>query len=96
MARSQAVLIAIGINWEGRRNILAVELASRESLRAGRNCRLACGRFLSCSIPATHLMRIHRSTLPSTHAPWRAERRNFHRIVPPLSAAGIKAAFKNP
>ena len=30
--RSQAVLIAIGNNWEGRRNILAVELASRESL----------------------------------------------------------------
>ena len=30
--RSQAVLIAIGINWEGRRSILAVELASRESL----------------------------------------------------------------
>jgi putative transposase len=30
--RSQAVLIAIGINWEGGRNILAVELASRESL----------------------------------------------------------------
>jgi putative transposase len=30
--RSQAVLVAIGINWEGRRNVLAVELASRESL----------------------------------------------------------------
>lgn len=30
--RSQAVLIAIGINWVGRRSILAVELASRESL----------------------------------------------------------------
>jgi putative transposase len=29
--RSQAVLVAIGINWEGRRNILAIELASRES-----------------------------------------------------------------
>lgn len=29
--RSQAVLIAIGINWEGRRNVLAVELANRES-----------------------------------------------------------------
>jgi putative transposase len=29
--RSQAVLIAIGINWEGRRSVLAVELASRES-----------------------------------------------------------------
>jgi putative transposase len=30
--RSQAVLIAIGINWEGRRSVLAVELASRESV----------------------------------------------------------------
>lgn len=29
--RSQAVLIAIGINWEGRRQVLAVELAHRES-----------------------------------------------------------------
>src|SRR5947209_14571828 len=29
--RSQAVLIAIGINWEGRRNVLAVEMAGRES-----------------------------------------------------------------
>ena len=28
---SRAVLIAIGIDWEGRRNILAVELANRES-----------------------------------------------------------------
>lgn len=29
--RSRAVLVAIGIDWEGRRNVLAVELASRES-----------------------------------------------------------------
>lgn len=29
--RSQAVLIAVGINWDGRRSVLAVELASRES-----------------------------------------------------------------
>jgi len=29
--RSQAVMIAIGINWDGRRSILAVELANRES-----------------------------------------------------------------
>jgi putative transposase len=28
---SQAVLIAIGIDWEGRRNVLAVEMANRES-----------------------------------------------------------------
>ena len=30
--RSQAVLVAIGIDWEGRRCVLAVELASRESI----------------------------------------------------------------
>jgi transposase-like protein len=29
--RSQAVLIAIGINWEGRRQVLGVDLANRES-----------------------------------------------------------------
>ena len=29
--RSQAVLVAIGIHWEGRRNVLAVEMAHRES-----------------------------------------------------------------
>ena len=29
--RSQAVLIAIGIGWDGRRHILGVELANRES-----------------------------------------------------------------
>src|SRR6476619_5027520 len=29
---SRAVMIAIGIDWEGRRNILAVELANRESI----------------------------------------------------------------
>ena len=28
---SQAVLIAIGIDWEGRRQVLAVELADRQS-----------------------------------------------------------------
>jgi transposase-like protein len=27
----QAVLIAIGINWEGQRQVLAVEMANRES-----------------------------------------------------------------
>jgi transposase-like protein len=29
--RAQAVLVAIGINWEGRREVLGVELANRES-----------------------------------------------------------------
>ncbi len=32
---SQAVLIAIGIDWDGRRQILAVELANRESRSSG-------------------------------------------------------------
>jgi putative transposase len=35
--RSQAVLIAIGIDWEGRRNVLAVELANRESASSWRD-----------------------------------------------------------
>lgn len=34
--RSQAVLIAIGINWDGRRCILAVEIADRESRNSWR------------------------------------------------------------
>lgn len=34
--RSRAVLVAIGINWEGRRRILGVELATRESASSWR------------------------------------------------------------
>jgi len=34
--KSRAVLIAIGVDWEGRRNILAVELANRESTSSWR------------------------------------------------------------
>jgi putative transposase len=34
--RSRAVLVAIGINWEGRRRILGVELAGRESTSSWR------------------------------------------------------------
>jgi transposase-like protein len=33
----QAVLVAIGINWEGRRQVLAVELANRESRSSWRD-----------------------------------------------------------
>jgi hypothetical protein len=36
--RSQAVLVAIGINWEGKRSVLVVELASREVSPVGANC----------------------------------------------------------
>ena len=30
--RSQAVMVALGVHWEGRREVLAVELANRESI----------------------------------------------------------------
>ncbi len=35
--QSQAVLVAIGINWEGRREVLGVELANRESRSSWRD-----------------------------------------------------------
>jgi transposase-like protein len=38
--RSQAVLLAIGIGWDGRRSILAVELAHRESRSSWRDVLL--------------------------------------------------------
>lgn len=37
LIRSQAVLVAIGINWEGRRCVLAVEVANRESVSSWRD-----------------------------------------------------------
>jgi transposase-like protein len=39
--RSQAVMVAIGIDWEGRRCILAVELANRESATSWKDFLLA-------------------------------------------------------
>lgn len=39
--RSRAVLVAIGIDWEGRRQLLAVELANRESISAWKDFLLA-------------------------------------------------------
>jgi len=38
---SQAVLIAIGIDWDGRRQVLAVEMAARESCSAWKDFLLA-------------------------------------------------------
>ncbi len=38
---SQAVMIAIGVDWEGRRNVLAVELANRESITSWKEFCLA-------------------------------------------------------
>jgi putative transposase len=39
--QSQAVLLAIGINWEGQRQVLGVELANRESASSWRDFLLA-------------------------------------------------------
>jgi putative transposase len=45
---SQAVLIAIGIDWDGRRQVVAVELANRESRSSWRDFLLALkGRGLN-------------------------------------------------
>lgn len=59
--RSRAVLVAIGIDWDGRRQILAVELANRESATSWREflvglkhimgVRRAYGRYNSHSLP---------------------------------------------
>jgi len=46
--RSRAVMVAIGIDWEGRRQILAVELANRESATSWREFLVGLkGRGLS-------------------------------------------------
>lgn len=39
--RSRAVLVALGINWEGRRRVLAVELAQRESTNSWKDFLVA-------------------------------------------------------
>lgn len=41
VVRSQAVLVAVGIDWDGRRQILAVELANRESRSSWKDFLLA-------------------------------------------------------
>jgi starch phosphorylase len=46
---SQAVLIAIGIDWDGRRQILAVEMANWESRSSCRRERPRPDRGVSCS-----------------------------------------------
>jgi putative transposase len=51
--RSQAVMIAIGVDWEGRRNVLAVELASRESLTSWKD---VCVRLKSRGLNGVELV----------------------------------------
>ena len=44
MVASQAVLIAVGIDWDGRRQILAVDMANRESGSSWKDFLLALRR----------------------------------------------------
>ena len=44
MIRSRAVLVAIGIEWEGRRQVLGVEMANRESATSWRDFLLRLKR----------------------------------------------------
>jgi putative transposase len=50
VVRSQAVLIAIGINWDGRRCILAVEAANRESTSSWREFLLQLKQRGLCGV----------------------------------------------
>ena len=56
--RSRAVLVAIGINWEGRRSVLAVDLANRESHSSWRDFLLSLRqrglREVECVISDDH------------------------------------------
>jgi transposase-like protein len=43
VARSQGVLVAIGINWDGLCGVLGVEMANRESQSSWRDLWPDCG-----------------------------------------------------
>ena len=68
--RSRAVLVAIGIDWEGRRRILGVELAGRETLTSWRDFLLAlkqrglCGVRMAVSDDHSGLKRAIAQVLP--------------------------------
>ena len=58
VVRSQAVLIAIGIDWDGRRQVLAAEMPITRASRHGRTSCLACRReaFTALSLLSPTIM----------------------------------------
>ena len=74
VVRTRAVLIALGINWEGRRRVLAVELANRESATSWKEFLLALkargltGVLLAMSDDHAGLKKAIAEVLPE--APW--------------------------
>ena len=68
MIAGQAVLIAIGVDWDGRRQVLGVELANRESRSSWRDFLLGlrervCKGSESC-------LRLVRVLCVETHENW--------------------------
>lgn len=66
--RSQAVLVAIGINWEGRRNILASNSLAAKACRVGKSCWGGCGSAFRTRLPAC--LRLVRALAAETHESW--------------------------
>ena len=87
--RSQAVLVAIGINWEGKRSVLAVELARRESdsvSLAGNETRY-CLLMAGGSVLAI-VTRNHRSAM-STFDRKPSSRKDTAQFLPVLEVAEL-------
>ena len=71
--RSRAVLVAIGIDWEGRRQVLGVEMANRESSTSWKEFLLSlkrrglCGVFFAVSDDHPGLKRAITEVLPEAY-----------------------------
>jgi transposase-like protein len=64
--QSQAVLIAIGINWERKREVLGVEFANRESQTSWREFLMSL-KQLGSTLTFYRLPRLHHRHLKSTN-----------------------------
>ena len=70
--RSRAVLVAIGIDWEGRRQVLGVEMANRESSTSWKEFLFGlktwpARRYLRCQRRSSGLKRAIAEVLPEAY-----------------------------
>ena len=77
---SQAVLIAVGIDWDGRRQILAVEMANRESRSSWKDFLLG----LRPRPPRRRVRRRRRPCRPSRRRPRGPHRGRLSALLRPL------------
>jgi putative transposase len=49
VVKNRAVLVAIGIDWQGRRRVIGVELANRERARAVGRSSCSCSKGAVCA-----------------------------------------------